>query len=77
VAACLLQKLEEEVENLTMTLHSRTADNSQTKAQMTNIENKSAVRVVVASFALRKPNLRLLWPCCLSSSSTSRNWTRN
>ncbi|RLN51202.1 hypothetical protein BBJ28_00011914 [Nothophytophthora sp. Chile5] len=35
--------LRREVENMTMTLHGRVADNSQTKSQMTNIENKSAL----------------------------------
>ncbi|KAK1944135.1 hypothetical protein P3T76_004047 [Phytophthora citrophthora] len=38
-----IKKLEEEVENMTMTLHGRVADNSQTKSQMANIENKSAL----------------------------------
>ncbi|ETK92327.1 hypothetical protein F441_04380 [Phytophthora nicotianae CJ01A1] len=38
-----IKKLEEEVENMTMTLHGRMADNSQIKSQMANIENKSAL----------------------------------
>ncbi|RLN50666.1 hypothetical protein BBJ29_006100 [Phytophthora kernoviae] len=38
-----IKKLEEEVENMTMTLHGRMADNSQAKSQMTNIENKSTL----------------------------------
>lgn len=38
-----VKKLEEEVENMTMTLHGRMADNSQTKCLMANIENKSAL----------------------------------
>ncbi|KUF89167.1 Large proline-rich protein BAG6 [Phytophthora nicotianae] len=41
--AGLRRKLEEEVENMTMTLHGRMADNSQIKSQMANIENKSAL----------------------------------
>ncbi|OWZ13844.1 hypothetical protein PHMEG_00012767 [Phytophthora megakarya] len=39
----LIKKIEEEIENLTMTLHGRKADNLLAKAQMTNIENKSAL----------------------------------
>ncbi|KAH7463886.1 hypothetical protein PRNP1_006210 [Phytophthora ramorum] len=38
-----IRKLEEDVENMTMTLHGRMADNSQTKSQMSNIENKSTL----------------------------------
>ncbi|KAG7392570.1 hypothetical protein PHYBOEH_006336 [Phytophthora boehmeriae] len=38
-----IKKLEEEVENMTMTLHGRMADNSQAKSQMANIENKSTL----------------------------------
>uniref|UniRef100_H3GWZ7 Uncharacterized protein n=1 Tax=Phytophthora ramorum TaxID=164328 RepID=H3GWZ7_PHYRM len=41
--ASLRRKLEEDVENMTMTLHGRMADNSQTKSQMSNIENKSTL----------------------------------
>ncbi|RLN98752.1 hypothetical protein BBJ28_00005986 [Nothophytophthora sp. Chile5] len=46
---CNGQRLEEEVENMTMTLHGRVADNSQSKSQMTNIENKSAVSPLACS----------------------------
>ncbi|POM68732.1 hypothetical protein PHPALM_15071 [Phytophthora palmivora] len=38
-----IKKIEEEIENMAMTLHGRKADNSQAKSQMINIENKSAL----------------------------------
>ncbi|GMF12634.1 unnamed protein product [Phytophthora lilii] len=69
------QKLEEEVENMTMTLHGRLADNSHTKSQMANIENKSAVRYATSCFSCFVRNLHKLYLLQLYESKLEEELT--